>query len=102
MASIMSNIMSGSTGMNDQVIANDMLAGDKALATAYFMAQLESATPEVRRIYSQYANQKAQEHEALTKLSVEKGWYNAYESTSQLLKNVYDQAGDVVDKGNRQ
>lgn len=103
MASIMGGIFGGNNGgMNDKVIANDMMAGGKSLASSYFNAQLESVTPEIRMIFGQYAAQKAQEHEALTKIAIEKGWYSAYGSPAQQLRSVFDQSGDIVDKDNRE
>lgn len=102
MTSIMGGILGGdNAGMGDKVIANDMLAGGKGLASSYFTAQLESATPEIRRLFGEFATQKAQEHGALTKLAVEKGWYNAYGSTTEQLQDVYQQSGSVVGEGNQ-
>lgn len=99
MPSLMGGIFGGdNTGMNDRVIANDMLAGGKSLATSYFTAQLESATPEIKRLFGEFATQKAQEHGALTNLAIQKGWYNAYGSTSQQLQDVYQQSGDVAQR----
>lgn len=103
MASLMGGILGGdNAGMNDKVIANDMLMGGKGLASSYFTAQLESATPEIRRLFSEYAAQKAQEHGALTSLAIEKGWYKAYGSTSEQLQDVYQQSQNAVGRGDQE
>src|SRR5690606_13850802 len=79
MVSLLQSMM-GSAGfkMNDRVIANDALMGLKGGAVAYLGAILESATPEVRRMYSEYLTQLIMAHEAMTALAVKKGWYQPY------------------------
>lgn len=98
MTSIMESVFGGgnTTEIGDAVIANDMLASGKALATQYFTASLESATPEVRRLFSEYAAQKAEEHGALSKLAVQNDWYKAYDSTAEQLQNIYQQSQSAV------
>jgi len=40
--------------INNQVLANDDLVASKGASAAYLGATLESATPEVRRMYNEY------------------------------------------------
>lgn len=97
MVSLLQSMM-GSAGfkMNDQVIANDALMGLKGGAVAYLGATLESATPEVRRMYSEYLSQMVMAHEAMTGLAIKKGWYHPYITTDEQLKETYQQAEWVL------
>ncbi|HHY60642.1 MAG TPA: spore coat protein [Clostridia bacterium] len=97
MVSLLQSMM-GSAGfkMNDRVIANDALMGLKGGAVAYLGAILESATPEVRRMYSEYLTQLIMAHEAMTALAVKKGWYQPYLSPGEQLQATYQQAEWVL------
>jgi len=76
---------------DDKYMANTMLTSAKATATAYLAATLESATPELRHLYSGFCTQVTQSHESLTGLAITKGWYNAYgDPTGQLKEAVND------------
>lgn len=99
MASLLGAIMGTDNTMKESVIANDMLAGSKAGASAYLTACLESATPEVRRLFAQYSAQMAQGHEALTELAVKKGWYRPYDAPADQLQETFKQSLSVVSKG---
>jgi spore coat protein CotF len=102
MVSIINAIM-GTTDpkMNDQIIANDALAGLKATSTAYLGATLESVTPEVRRMYSEYMTQCTLAHEGLTGLSVKRNWYQPYLNPDEQVANAYQQAGMTLDPKTR-
>ncbi len=67
MANLLQNILGMENDMkiNDEVIANDSLAGLKAASIAYLGATLESATPEVRRMYSEFLTQCILAHESI-------------------------------------
>lgn len=102
MPSLLNAIMGNDvTTMNNEVIANDMLVGSKTASTSYLTATLESATPEVRRLFMQYCNQAAQSHEALTTLVVQKGWYKPYDAPSTQLSETYNQSQTVVPQSNQ-
>jgi spore coat protein CotF len=96
MASLLGAIFGDVSMPKDSVIANDMLAGAKAGAAAYLAASLESATPEVRRLFSQYSAQIAQGHEALTELAVKKGWYKPYDAPADQLQETFHQSQGVL------
>lgn len=97
MVSLLQSMMgTGGFKMNDQVIANDALMGLKGGAVAYLGATLESATPEVRRMYSEYLSQVVMAHEAMTSLAIKKGWYHPYIPTDEQLKETYQQAEWVL------
>lgn len=84
------------TNMNNEVVANDMLVGAKSASTAYLAASLECATPELRRIFSQFSAQSAQSHEAITALAVQKNWYKPYDAPVTQLVETYKQSETVV------
>ena len=81
---------------SDQVIANNGIAAAKAAAAAYLIATLECATPQLRRLYSEYLNQSVAGHEALAKLAIEKGWYVPYEAPEAQLQITYQQSAQVL------
>lgn len=81
---------------SDQVIANNGIATAKSAAMAYLTATLECATPELRRLYSEYLNQSIAGHEALIKVAVEKGWYMPYEVPESQLQVTYQQSEQAL------
>lgn len=85
---IMKNFFGDDSLTDDKYIALNMLGSGKASATAYLSATLESATPEIRHLYSNFCTQVTQSHEALTALTIERGWYPAYGEPKSTLKDV--------------
>ena len=98
MANLLQNIVGDKNDfkVNDQVIANDALMGLKGAATAYLGATLESATPEVRRMYNEFLTQCVMAHEGMTSLAVKKGWYNPYLTPEEQMTETYKQAEWVI------
>ncbi|KJS82572.1 MAG: hypothetical protein JM58_14535 [Peptococcaceae bacterium BICA1-8] len=98
MANLIQNILGNDNDfkLNDQVIANDTLMGLKGASVAYLGATLESATPEVRRIYNEFLTQSVLAHEAMTALSLKKGWYNPYLSPEEQISQSFKQADWVL------
>jgi spore coat protein CotF len=93
----MSNVLNSILGnnkmnMGNEVIANDMLSGTKAAASAYLVAALESATPELKALYSSSVNEMLKAHSTLTDLCVDKKWYRPYDRPYQQLADVYKQS----------
>lgn len=82
--------------LDDQVIANDALMGLKAAAGAYLAASLEAATPELRRMFSEYMTQCLMAHEALTALAVKRNWYQPYLNPDDQLLEANKQAQWVL------
>jgi spore coat protein CotF len=83
---------------SDQVIANSALAAVKASAMAYLTATLESATPELRRLYGEYMAQSITGHESLIQLSVNKGWYKPYDAPENQLQASFSQSQQVINE----
>lgn len=96
--SIIDNLMGneGNIKINDQVIANDSLAGLKGMSSGYLLGTLESSTPEVRRMLSEYLSQSVMSHEAMTALAMKKGWYKPYLNLEEQMSEVYKQSEWVL------
>ena len=89
MTNILGNRVKNMTDINDEVIADNMLASATAAANAYMNATLGSSTPELRAMYSSSLSQVVCGHTALMDLSVKKGWENPYQTPSQQLTAAY-------------
>lgn len=98
MTSLFQNLMNNENDfkIDDQVIANDTLAGLKGAAVAYLGATLESATPEIRRMFSEYLTQCVMAHEGMTALAVKKGWYKPYLAPEEQITESYHQSEWVL------
>lgn len=91
MPSLLGSIMRNTNdkGINNEIIANDTLAGTKAAAAAYLAASLEAATPEIKSLFFNNVTQLVQGHQALVELSLKKGWYKPYQAPTDQLKETY-------------
>ncbi len=98
MASLLQNLMGNENDfkINDQVIANDSLMALKGASMAYLGATLESVTPEVRRMYSEFLTQCVMAHEAMTQLAVKKGWYKPYLAPEEQINEAFKQSEWVL------
>lgn len=75
--------------LSDKVIANEALMGLKGLSVGYLAATLESSTPEVRRLHSEYLTQSVLAHEGLTALAIKKGWYQPYNNPEEQISHAF-------------
>lgn len=101
MPSILNNILGNDNddkNLSNEVIAMDMLSGTKAAASAYLTAALESATPELKAMYSASVNEMLKAHSDLTNLAVDRKWYRPYDRPEQQLADVYKQSVSICDK----
>lgn len=96
MASLINAIIGATKQVDDQVIANQLLAGAKAAASAYLAATIESATPELRSLYGDSLNQILMSHSSITKIAIDKKWYQPYEVPKQQLVTAFQQSQTVV------
>jgi spore coat protein CotF len=96
MASFIGNRVKNNTDINDQVIANSMMASAKGAANAYLNATLTCATPELRAMYGTSLNQIVGGHAAVMDLSVHKGWEDPYSVPSRQLASEYDKSKSTV------
>ncbi len=92
MASLLGNKAKNMTDINDEVIADNMMASAKGAADAYLNATVACSTPELRAIYGSSLNQVIGGHTALMELAIKKGWENPYKSPSQQLTDVYSKS----------
>lgn len=97
MSTIMGSIVKNSTDINDEVIADKMLAAAEGTASAYLMAAMKSATPELRAVYSANLNQVMGGQAALTELSIKNGWQKPYNSPAHQLSETYIKSRDSID-----
>lgn len=97
MATIMSAIVEAA-GLKpgDDVIGLGLMTMAKSKAMAYTAALVETATPELRHIFSQHLSDALAEHERCTKLAVERGWYKAYDGPDALLQQAVKDAESVL------
>ncbi len=84
------------TDINDEVLANNMIASATAGANAYLNAATTCATPEIRAIYTASLNQILGGQAALTELAVKKEWEKPYSSPTQQLNDVFQKAQSTV------
>ncbi len=92
MTNFLGNRVKNMTDINDEVIANNMLASAKGAANAYLNAAITSSTPELRAMYGSSLNAVVGGHTALMELAVKKGWENPYNTPSQQLKDAYNKS----------
>jgi spore coat protein CotF len=97
MASIISNMVQGTTDINDEVIASDMLAGAKGGANAYLNAALMAPTPELRAMYSSNLSQVLSGYNALADLAIKRGWEKPYDDPKHQLVEVYAKSKTTVE-----
>jgi spore coat protein CotF len=96
MASFLGNMVKGTTDINDEIIAGNMLASAKGAADAYLNATMTSTTPELRAVYSSSLNQVVAGHSALTELTVNHGWEKPYNPPTQQLSETYRKSTEIV------
>lgn len=82
--------------IDDQTIANDMLMASKASASGYFMAVLESSTPELRALYKSALTQVLDEYSSTMELIINRDWLKPYQPAEQQLTEAYRQSEKVV------
>ncbi len=82
--------------IDDQTIANDMLLAAKAATSGYFMAALESSTPELRAMFRDAHNQTMDQYSALMELVINRDWLKPYQLPEQQLAESYRQSEKLV------
>ncbi|MCE5285443.1 MAG: spore coat protein [Pelosinus sp.] len=89
MGSIFSNVAEVPSA--DQTIAYSAAGGAAASAQAYLTAALAATTPEVRRLFSEYASQSLMGNEAMMGLMINNGWVNPYDPPEKQLQSILNQ-----------
>ena len=97
MQSIIGSFFSNTSDQSaDKTIAYSAASGAAAAAQGYTSATLASTTPEVRRLFGEYATQSLMGHQALVGLMVQRGWINPYDEPTQQLQAVLKQSEPSV------
>lgn len=96
MSTIISNMVQGTTDINDEIIASDMLAGAKGGANAYLNAALAAPTPELRAMYSSNLTQVLNGYCALADLSIKRGWEKPYDDPRHQLVEAYSKSQSTI------
>lgn len=97
MTSFFTNKVKESTNVSDELIANNMIAGASAGATAYFTSGMASTTPELKAMYLGNLNQVLAGHTEIMELAIDKGWESPYDSPSQQLMDVYNKSQETME-----
>ena len=82
--------------LDDKTIANDMLMSTKAAASAYFMAVLESSTPEVRAMAKSALTQTLDEYSSLMEITINRDWLKPYQMPEQQIIDAFKESQSVV------
>jgi spore coat protein CotF len=80
----------------DPIIAINSISATAVSASAYLMAALESTTPEVRRLFSEYSTQSVMANEAITELAINKKWMDPYQCPEKQLQDSINQSSNVL------
>lgn len=80
----------------DETMAATAINGANTSATAYLAATLDSTTPEVRRLFSEYCMQSITGQEVLVGLAIKKGWNSPYDTPVSQLESSVQQSQSVL------
>jgi similar to spore coat protein len=85
----------------DKDLASELLMSSKNDITMLSKAVTESVNPQLRQILTTQLNICINDHFQLSDLAVQKGWYNAFSSPGQQIKQDLQEAESVM-KQNQQ
>lgn len=80
--------MQGGMGMNEHLIAADLLMSAKAGVRNYAYAVTETDTPEVRRILEQHLTQAIRFHDRVSDYMEAKGYYHPHSIPDQIRADL--------------
>ncbi len=101
MKNLINTVLGSDAQITDEMLANISLQGSKGASAAYLTATLESATPEVRRMFGEFLTQSVMSHETLTNMAIKKGWYKPYHTPDEQVSQAYQQASQAFSEGMR-
>ena len=87
-----------SGSMQDKDLAADLLMSSKNDITMLSKAVTESANPQLRQILANQLNACINDHFQLSDLAVQKGWYNAFASPGQQIKQDLQEAQNLMNQ----
>ena len=82
----------------DRDLALDLLMTSKNDITMLSKALTESANPQLRQILANQLNTCINDHFKLSDLATEKGWYNAFASPGQQIKQDLQEAQNLMNQ----
>lgn len=86
--------------LQDKEIALDLLLGSKNDIAMLSKAAAEAASPKLRQILTNQLNSCINDHFKLADIAIQKGWYNAYASPGQQIKQDMQEAQQILQKQN--
>jgi len=84
------------SGLNDEVIAHDVLSGAKMLSTSSASALGEAATPQVKQFFETCLRDATEDHGRLMQIMMKRGWYQPYASPEEQLAMDMQKAQGVL------
>ena len=85
----------------DKELALDMITSSKNDITMLSKAVTEAANPQLRQILTNQLNTSISEHFALSDMAMQKGWYNAFASPGQQIKQDMQEASQILQQQNK-
>ncbi|SCY86354.1 spore coat protein [Alkaliphilus peptidifermentans] len=96
MTSFFANRVKDNIDINDEVIANSMMASAATSAQAYLNASMAAPTPELKAMYSSSLNQVLVGHTSVSELAIKKGWEKPYDAPSEQLSDAYNKSKNTL------
>lgn len=90
------------SSMPDKELAVDLLIASKNDITMLSKAITESANPQLRQILTNQLNSCINDHFQLSDLAIQKGWYNAFASPGQQIKQDLQEAQNLINQNQDQ
>jgi similar to spore coat protein len=90
------------SSLADKELALDMLTSSKADIAMLSKAVAEAANPQLRQILTNQLNSCINDHFQISDLAVQKGWYNAFASPGQQIKQDLQEADAIVNPKQQQ
>jgi similar to spore coat protein len=84
--------------MPDKELAADLLLSSKNDITMLSKAVTETANLQLRQILTNQLNACINEHFQLSDLAIQKGWYNAFASPGQQIKQDLQEAQNLMNQ----
>lgn len=84
---------------DDQIIAEAALGAAKGKAMAYSAAVLETASPDLRHLFTTHLTDALAEHDRWTQMAINRDWYKAYASPEDLVRQALNHARPVLGQG---
>jgi similar to spore coat protein len=89
---------SKNSSMPDKELATELLMSSKNDITMLSKAVTETANPQLRQILTNQLNTCINEHFQLSDLAIQKGWYNAFASPGQQIKQDLQEAQNLMNQ----